>query len=243
VLNTALISIRVGTSRIQRAALNWRLTALPGVLVASLACTGSPGLEPTVPGEPSLIAACIRDTACWIKPYPRVSNCTSYYMTTVNQVGMRPVYDKIYHCVLAARSCDEVAKCHGQGQSCDSSYRASCNADQATYCDLQDKVTYSWDCAASGLICAVDRAQAHGASCSGGSPAQPTLVTTVDCAEGVCDQTTVSCSADDFDRCSGSRLETCLDGYWVRYDCATLGLGACVTQTETWGEWARCNTY
>ncbi len=47
------------------------------------------------------------------------------------------------------------------------------------------------------------------------------------CKDGACVNTGADCDSS-MNRCSGDKLEACLDGAWKAFDCKTLGLGACV---------------
>lgn len=46
------------------------------------------------------------------------------------------------------------------------------------------------------------------------------------CQDGTCTGQGTQCQ-DDFDRCQGEHLESCLDGQWQVLDCQALGLGPC----------------
>jgi hypothetical protein len=126
---------------------------------------------------------------------------------------------------------------------------AICDAGRALGC--RDGMAEVEDCPAQGLACSEGRcvgessescAQPFSASCEGN-----TAVTCVNgrvhradcgsrpvdrrCEAGTCTRSGVECS-DDFDRCQGPALQTCIDGGWQTYDCASLGLGPCQAATN-----------
>ena len=47
------------------------------------------------------------------------------------------------------------------------------------------------------------------------------------CRNGTCASSGGECTADDFNKCQGDKLQYCREGKWVALDCASLGLGAC----------------
>lgn len=235
--------------------------ALAGLLVA---CGGEePGDAdqqlPDVPGNPgkgdqglanaepipadNLVYACIRSTACGVKPYPRVSNCVAYYTEMLVALGKAPLYDTIYGCANGAETCGALRQCFGVTETCNSSYQARCTPDgKAVFCDLLDKTTFTYDCKAAGMGCALDSQYGFAAKCvpaagAGASPAKGQMKTTVDCSDKRCVKTGNSCSEDDLNRCSGDDLQACLGGEWITFDCAKLKLGACQSQA---GGWASC---
>jgi len=187
----------------------------------------------------NLVEACIRATACDIKPYPRVSNCVSYYSDMLVALGLAPVHDTIYRCANRATTCGEVRDCFGVTGGCGSSFEARCEGGKAIFCDLLDKTTFTYDCAAAGMTCKLDDQYGFSASCAPTeSIKQPSLSTAVDCSTGACRMTGEVCSTDAFDRCSGSMLQACLGGEWVEFDCQGMGLGACEQMS---GGWGRCS--
>jgi hypothetical protein len=197
----------------------------------------------------NLVYACIRSTACGVKPYPRVSNCVAYYTDMLVTLGKAPLYDTIYGCANEAKNCGALKQCFGVTDVCSSSYQATCQGGKAVFCDLLDKTTFAYDCEAVGMKCAVDSHYSFAAKCvpSGvATPSNATPVTTpapammkstVDCADGRCLKTGQACSENDLNRCAGDGLEACLDGQWIRFDCGKLNLSACQTRV---GGWASC---
>ncbi len=179
-----------------------------------------------------VVKACIKSTACGVKAYPRVSDCVDGYRNLLVPSGQAPVYDAIYACVVAAADCAAVWACHGRGASCDSSFQASCAGGRAQLCDLLDKRVYSLDCGGNGLGCEVKSAGGLGfdAACTGsGGDGQAGAA---ECGDGSCSRTGQGCTTgNDFDRCAGERLETCLGNEWVAFDCGKLGLRACAAGT------------
>jgi hypothetical protein len=191
------------------------------VLAAALLCGCSSDPDPVARG-------CIKSTACGVKAYPRLSDCLDGYRNLQVPAGLAPVLNAIYTCVEDAADCAAVRACHGAGQSCDSTYQASCAGDKAVFCDLIDYTTYSYDCAAHGLGCEIRSAggKAFDATCTGGSGGG--AAAELDCGGGLCERTGESCTTgNDFDRCDGDRLEVCIDDRWVSIDCGKLGLGSC----------------
>ena len=212
---------------------------------------GSPGTSPSLISEPvdpalenSLVYACIRSTACGVKPYPRISNCVAYYTDMAQAFGEGPIYDSIYRCANRSRTCGGLEACYGVTGPCGSSFQARCDNGKAVFCDLLDKTTMAQDCAAVGMTCQTDAKYGFAAKCVPAPGAQNQaspeggLKTTVDCADGRCQLTGQPCSEDDLNRCSGAGLQACLHGQWVTFSCDKLNLGAC---QEEGGGWARCS--
>lgn len=197
---------------------------------------GALAAEHLSPSNDSMVEACIRATACDVKPYPRISNCTGYYNDMLAPLGLTPVYDQIYRCTNGAKTCAEVKACFGATGPCDSTYSARCDNGRAVFCDLLEKTTFAYDCAGAGLSCELDAQYGFAATCTG--QATPgTLTDTLECKGSVCQRTGQPCQADAFDRCEGGKLQSCLDGEWVSFDCLALGLGGCRPED---GGWARC---
>jgi hypothetical protein len=101
----------------------------------------------------------------------------------------------------------------------------------------------------SGLTCHSSGSHAFSPYCESGSAlkcvnellhydvcSRHKLVKTA-CQDGICVVAGTACSTDN-NRCSGTKLEACLDGSWKQYDCTSLGLGACKT-ASTYG--ANCS--
>lgn len=195
--------------------------------------------DPDLPQDPNLVKACIRATACDVKPYPTISNCLSYYEDFHRGSSLSAVSFQIYTCTNRAGSCAAVRECFGAGSPCDKSYEGRCEGGQALFCDLIDHVSYRYDCGAVGLSCTVDPAHPHDATCQGSSSSGGALSTAVDCEEGHCSESDQPCTTnDEYNRCEGAALQACLDSRWVTFDCAMLGLGPCRRES---GGWARCS--
>jgi hypothetical protein len=193
------------------------------VLVLSFAGCGA---------KDDVVKACIKSTACGVKAYPRVSDCVDGYRNLIVPSGQAPVYDAIYACVVAAADCAGVRGCHGGGGACDNSYQASCAGGRAQLCDLLDKRVYSLDCGGQGLGCEVKSVGGYSfdAACTG--PAGEGQAGAVDCGGDACTRSGQGCATgNDFDRCAGEKLESCLGNEWVSFDCGKLGLGPCVPAT------------
>jgi hypothetical protein len=137
---------------------------------------------------------------------------------------------------------------------CYSTFGNSCQGDRLLTCT--DGVTDIHDCAAEGLICG--STYDKGAACIGetkekckASEFTPRCegnvrITCVEgwehredcagremiasrCSGGDCAVSGTECD-HALNRCAGVRLEACLDGRWVQFDCAKLGLGPCQVQ-------------
>lgn len=189
----------------------------------------------------SAVTACLRTTSCNIKPYPRLSNCLDAYNGLVQQNGLIAVLDTIYRCTNEANDCDAVRSCNGAGSSCDKNYQASCDGNKAVFCDLTDDRVYSYDCGKSGLGCKIDPTYAFSATCTGGQAASASLSSVVDCTSGSCEETGEACNIDSLDTCEGNELRSCISGNWIRFSCATLGMGSCETIVVAAGAYGRCS--
>ncbi len=163
-----------------------------------------------------------------MQPYARVSDCVKNYLDRVLPYGLEPVVAEIYRCAGKAASCADLRDCFGAGSSCDASFKARCDGGEAIYCDLLDHRAYRYRCGAAKLECRVDAQNTFAATCTGGGASPRPLATTAECPRDGCTRTGQACSSDALDRCAGDALESCLDGQWVRFDCAGLGLGACL---------------
>lgn len=141
---------------------------------------------------------------------------------------------------------------------CDASFQPRCHGSWAITC--VDGAPRGIDCAVRRQSCSDGRcaAPASGASCDAstfkgrcdGSVAvacHDGREVESDCARqmvnnrcsgGRCVASDTRCS-DDFNRCKDGDLEACVDGRWVRFDCASLGLGDC--RTASFG--ANCAIY
>jgi|GEM_PF-6926521 hypothetical protein len=190
----------------------------------------------------SAVTACLRTTACNIKPYPRLSNCLDAYTGLVQENGLIAVLDGIYRCTNSAADCDAVRVCNGTGSSCDKKYKASCDGGKAVFCDLTDDRVYSYDCGSAGLTCQVDATYAFSATCVGGQSSTATLSSVVDCTSDSCEQTGESCNTDKLDECDGQDLRSCIDGQWVRFKCSVLGMGVCESVVVVNGTYGRCSS-
>ena len=145
------------------------------------------------------------------------------------------------------------AKC-GLG-SCSSGYKARCEDNRLIYCE--NGIVSIDDCGAQGLSCGTAGTVAdcvgnssdacdnnsYPSSCQGDVAHSCTKgrVRKEDCSErtyhtrckdGDCVETHSQCSSGSLDRCSGEKLEACLDGKWQTFDCKALGFGACLPATN-----------
>jgi hypothetical protein len=153
-----------------------------------------------------LIDACVRTAACEIKTQPRLSNCVDYYRTLLRNLGLRPIYDRIFRCVNAAQGdCTAIFACFGADPwagRCDRGFKAACDESSAITCDLLDRRVYIYDCAHAGLQCKVKSTDTWEATCSKGG-----------------------CSLGSYTRrCDGDRVLTCYQGVIVVEDCVAQDL-------------------
>lgn len=179
----------------------------------------------------TLIIACLRSTACGVQAYTNVSNCVDGYVTLAHPQGRGPVMDKIMACAAGASTCDQVKACYGEGQSCTSSYQATCNGGKAQFCDLISHLTYVYDCGGSGLTCQVDKSNNFAATCTGPATS-PAYATEASCGGDLCSETGEACDGNTYDNCSGGKLKACMNKAWVLFDCKALGLGDCYTSSS-----------
>ena len=139
---------------------------------------------------------------------------------------------------------------------CDTSYKRRCDGNKLLSCN--DGVIVIEDCGADGLVCGESQpamiqdcvgeqqescmAGQYKASCEGNAAVTcvngtvhkrdcALNITKTVCSEGNCVEKNKDC-LDDFDRCSGNNLETCIDGRWVGVNCGELGLGNCQPATN-----------
>jgi len=181
--------------------------------------------------ERSAVRACIRSTACGVKSYPRISNCTDDLRTVLNE-AMATVLDSIYFCVNHARSCKAVKECYGVIGPCEQSFVASCTDNTAVTCDLIDKLVYRYDCGAAKSTCKVDPKYTFAATCMGTSDTLPELE--ANCEDRACTFGD-ACKSDALNQCDGDRLKVCIKGRWVSYDCGALFLSPCKMSKNGWG--------
>ena len=127
------------------------LTCTMAILATALSSLSACKDKPIHSRMDNVAYACLRATSCWIQPYVRVYGCLDNYRNRVVAYGTAAVMDDIYHCVNKASSCNEMERCFGVGESCNSSFPARCDGSTAVYCDLIDGVTYSYNCGAFGL--------------------------------------------------------------------------------------------
>jgi hypothetical protein len=184
------------------------------VLVGGCGEEGGNGNGNGTGDDGDLVRACIRSTACGVKAYPRCAN--------------------------RATSCQAIEDCYGAVSSCTSSFTARCEDGKAVYCDLIDHVAYTYDCAAAGMTCQIDPQNPWTATCEGPGTPDGTISTAVRCDGGVCHKTDEACTVGVMNRCLGEALQACLEGVWVTYDCAKLGLGPCKSEGSGAIAWARC---
>jgi hypothetical protein len=216
-----------------------RLLGFVGLAWVLSGCGGANGEKPDN-NNVSLVQACIRSTACGVKPYPRVSACIENYHNRIVPYGLAPVSDPIYRCVNGAESCPAIRDCFGAASSCDSGFTARCDDGKAVYCDLIDRMAYTYDCAAASMKCEADPVNRWSATCTGSGTGGGTISTAVCVDDGVCRATGETCTTGAMNRCQGERLEACLEGGWFTFDCAGLGLGPCRSEGSGAIAWARC---
>jgi hypothetical protein len=106
--------------------------------------------------------------------------------------------------VVSVDQCDTLGlvcsegSCRGSGEACSNSHRPSCDGNVAVGCS-------------GGKVARIDcGALPQNSRCQGGA-----------CRPGGDD------CVDDFDRCDGDDLQSCLDGRWKTISCSGLGLRAC----------------
>lgn len=184
--------------------------------------------------ETSAVRACIRSVACEIKSYPQVAHCLDDLRVRISP-AMRAVLASIYHCVNSARTCDEVQSCYGMKDQCDQTFVASCDGQLATTCDLITHNQFQYDCGAVGSSCAIDEEHTFSAECEGDPTIMDYLTIFVaECTDEAC-QIGDACEEVNLSSCDGDRLQICLDGRWVSYDCGALHLGPCQMKGNDWG--------
>jgi hypothetical protein len=186
----------------------------------------------------SVAAACMRATACRVKPFARVGGCMTDYLTLRVEFGESAVVGNIYSCVNQADECAEVEACFGAGAPCNSSFGAYCDGDTAVYCDLLDATTYRYDCGGVGYGCRVDPLTQYAATCvptdQAIASAQP-LSYSLQCDDTFCTRTGEPCSTNELDLCSGEEIVACIEGEIIRFNCRTLGLRTCEMEENGWG--------
>ncbi len=194
------------------------------------ACDGRP-LEPI---ETSAVRACIRSVACKIKSYPHVDHCIDDLRVKISP-AMTAVLASIYHCVNNARTCEEVRSCYGVTGHCDRTFAASCDDQVAVTCDLVTHNVFQYDCGAVGSSCILDEQYGFHAECAD-APSSVAFKTSfvADCVDEIC-QIGQACDEENLSRCDGARLQLCLEGNWVSYDCSALTLGSCQMTGNGWG--------
>jgi len=134
------------------------------------------------------------------------------------------------------------ATCSGSGASCDGERLLTCRAGviEVDDCQAQSLVCgtgargltgcvgstgeeciagdYSASCdGVTAVTCASGRVGRR--DCGAYAPARA-------CVDGACVPSGKEC-LDEFDRCEGAAVQTCIDGRWTTYDCASLGLSPC----------------
>lgn len=174
------------------------------LVLCALTLLGS-GCSESALSHENLAHACVRATACGFMPYPRVANCMDAYFTLRMRFGLGPVYDAIYDCINeASGDCAALYACFGTDQAtaaCDRNFAGRCDGARAVSCDLVSHQQYTYDCAESGLTCAVPTGQTFSAKC-----------------------TTGTCGSDFTRRCDGDRLLTCHNGVVEVVECGASGL-------------------
>ncbi len=186
----------------------------------------------------SVAAACMRATACRVKPFARVGGCMTDYLTLRVEFGESAVVGGIYSCVNQADTCAEVEACFGAGEPCNSSFEAYCDGDNAVYCDLIDARTYRYECGSAGYGCRVDPLTPYAASCiptDQATASAQSISYSLQCDNTFCTRTTQACSTNDLDQCSGEEIVACVEGEIIRFNCRTLGLRTCEMEENGWG--------
>lgn len=177
--------------------------------LAAVTCGDDDPVDPLPSGPVTLdqlIDACIATSACGVKQWPKVSSCLDAYYTLAAPQGITPVYDKIFHCVNAAKGdCSAVFECYGSSRyagSCDTTYKATCEGDSAYSCDAIARKVFIYDCTAAKLVCRTKQQSSVDAYCSRGS-----------------------CTPGQYKTaCEGNVLLSCVDGVIQADDCAARGL-------------------
>ena len=223
----------------------WLIFALM-TLAVTLGCEpdedATPSPDAGTDNVNALVYACVKSAACDVRAYPRVSDCVNDYKTRVLKKGLGPVYARIYRCTRDATSCDQVKACFGEVGSCSASDKAMCYKGKAMYCDLIDNTTYTMDCQAAGMTCKVDASDPFTSTCTGGASEAP-LPETVSCQDGNCTNTGQACSSAPLNRCSGQKLQACLQGKWVLFNCEKMGMQSCDLRTVGSSTWGRCKPF
>ena len=115
----------------------------------------------------------------------------------------------------------EVRDCDATGKGCGSTKKsnASCLGNQKETCNYEYFVP---SCKKTSIATDCVNGREHYVDC-----AKNTHLATA-CKEGQCVAKGSACKTGAVNRCAGKQLEACLDGSWVKFDCAKLGLGDCV---------------
>ena len=116
--------------------------------------------------------------------------------------------------------------CAATGKGCGSTQKsnAACIGNQKEKCNYQYFVP---SCKNGTIATDCVNGQEHYVDC-----AKNTSLATA-CKEGSCVAKYSDCTIGTVNRCSGKQLEACLDGKWVKHDCAQMGLGDCVPTTNS----------
>ncbi len=120
--------------------------------------------------------------------------------------------------VLEMRDCGVLGMTCGYG-GWKKTYKNGCQGESGDKCSGWGKNTFKTSC--EGQIaksCHLSRI--HKEDCT-----KYKMMYTA-CSGGQCVAAGTACSGS-MNRCSGDKLEACLDGNWKAFDCAKLGLGAC----------------
>jgi hypothetical protein len=106
-----------------------------------------------------LVEACVRLSACNVERHPRLRDCILSYHNLSVELGLKKLYQRLYHCVNQGEgSCKVIRECvgyAGKPVSCDANYQEKCEGNVAYKCDLL--VENGWeqqlDCSQGGLTC------------------------------------------------------------------------------------------
>ena len=131
--------------------------------------------------------------------------------------------------VLEMRDCEYLGMTCGYG-GWKKTYKNGCQGESGVKCSVWGKDTFKASCDGNvAKTCHLSRV--HQEDCT-----EYTMMHTA-CSGGQCVAAGTECSGS-MNRCSGDKLEACLDGKWKAFDCTKLGLGKC-KKASTYG--ANCS--